>query len=224
MSAATAITVIGLMAVEGLPDRARAAAQPAHDVAEATLALSASRVHDDETQQEQLAPAAAPAAAPLPAAASALAEEATEATDDAEAERAAPPSKDPIPAPKPSDPALEKALAQAESLLGHRDLRALEAFRRLGEIYPEEPKVLEGWSRIAAATKWWGESLKVAERWAARDKSSHAHVHLARTQKRLGHVEKAIATLKALLSRSPGDAEAANLLQLYGGTPLALND
>jgi Flp pilus assembly protein TadD len=83
--------------------------------------------------------------------------------------------------------------------------------------------VLEGWSRCAAATKWWGESLKVAERWAALDGDRRAHVHLARTQKRVGQVEKAIATLKSLLRHQPNDAEVTNLLNLYRGTPVALN-
>ncbi len=135
-----------------------------------------------------------------------------------------PPSVSPLPAPEaPRDEALEHALAEAESLRGHRNLRALEAFRRLGDQHPKEPRVLEGWSRVAATTKWWGESLRVAERWAAVDASPPAQVHLARTQKRLGHVEQAISTLKSLLARHPKDGEAATLLQFYGGTSVALN-
>jgi Flp pilus assembly protein TadD len=134
------------------------------------------------------------------------------------------PTVTPPPAPEaPRDEALENALAEAESLRGHRNLRALEAYRRLGNQHPEEPRVLEGWSRVAATTKWWGESLRVAERWAAVDASPPAQVHLARTQKRLGHVEQAISTLKSLLARHPKDAEAATLLQFYGGTSVALN-
>ena len=82
--------------------------------------------------------------------------------------------------------------------------------------------MLEGWSRVAASNKWWGESLKVAERWAALDGSSAAQLHLARTQKRLGQVDKAIGTLKTLLARRPSDREATSLLQAYGGTSVAL--
>lgn len=113
-------------------------------------------------------------------------------------------------------------MREAESLIGENDIKALEKFRELGEAYPNDPRVLEGWSLIAANTKWWGESLKVAERWARADSSARAQVHLARTQKRLGHVEKAIETLQALLERDPRAAEAASLLQAYGGAPLAL--
>jgi eukaryotic-like serine/threonine-protein kinase len=143
---------------------------------------------------------------------------------------AKPAAKPASPAPtesKPSkpaklDPELEHALADAEDLLGSHDLDALEAYRRLGRSYPREPKVLEGWSHIAATTKWWGESLKVAERWAAIDASAPAQLHLARTQKRLGQVERAIGTLKTLLARHPTEREATGLLQMYGGASVAL--
>src|SRR6185295_18779922 len=120
--------------------------------------------------------------------------------------------------PQAVDAVLEDGLADAEMLMGHNNLKALEAFRHLGERYPSEPRVLEGWSRVAATTKWWGESLKVAEHWAEVDPTPPAHVHLARTQKRLGQVEKAITTLKALLDRQPDAAAAQNLLQIYAGT------
>jgi len=118
--------------------------------------------------------------------------------------------------------ALEKALLAAENLIGHRNLEALEAYRQLGDRYPRDPKVLEGWSRVAASTQWWGESLKVAERWATVDKSSGAQIHLARTQRRLGQTDKAIDTLKALLERAPKDADAQELLSIYAGSKLAL--
>jgi hypothetical protein len=120
------------------------------------------------------------------------------------------------------DPALQKALAEAEALRERNELSALAAFRRLGREYPKEPRVLEGWSRIAASTKWWGESLRVAEAWAALDSSAPAQIHLARTQKRLGQVERAIATLQTLLAKQPREREASNLLQLYGGASVAL--
>jgi len=143
--------------------------------------------------------------------------------DEPEAPAVVAPPRRPAAVPaKAADPELENALAQAESLIGQNDLRALEAFRRLGRRYPREPKVLEGWSTIAASTKWWGESLRAAERWAAVDASAPAQIHLARTQKRLGQVDKAIATLKTLLAKNPRDREATNLLSLYGGNPIAL--
>lgn len=116
----------------------------------------------------------------------------------------------------------EKALLAAESLVNHRSLEALEAYRQLGSRFPQDPKVLEGWSRVAASTKWWGESLKVAERWATVDRSAAAQIHLARTQRRLGQTTRAIETLKALLERSPKDENAQELLSVYAGSELAL--
>jgi Flp pilus assembly protein TadD len=114
-------------------------------------------------------------------------------------------------------------LLQADSLLrARKHLDALEAYRTLGSRHPRDAKVLEGWSRVAAATKWWGESLRVAEQWAAVDGSAAAQIHLARTQRRLGQTDKAIDTLKALLERSPKHSDAQSLLQIYGGTQLAL--
>jgi serine/threonine-protein kinase len=234
MSVATGAILIAFMAVQGLPDRVRYGAAPAETEQAArplmpaaeSPALPASVAAPIAAPTAAAIPAPQPLAEPIPAAASESAAAADDAPPPSENDTAAPSRETPedAPAAKPIDPALEKALAYAESLMGHRDLRALEEFRRLGKSHPEEPKVLEGWSRIAAATKWWGESLSVAERWAAIDASSHAHVHLARTQRRLGQVEKAIATLRALLARHPDDAEASHLLSLYGGTPVALND
>jgi predicted Zn-dependent protease len=106
--------------------------------------------------------------------------------------------------------------------VGRRNLEALEAFRQLGNRHPRDPRVLEGWSRVAAATQWWGESLRVAEKWAAIDRSRAAQIHLARTQRRLGQIGKAIGTLKDLLEREPKDPDARELLEIYAGTPLAL--
>ena len=75
---------------------------------------------------------------------------------------------------------------------------------------------------MAASTKWWGEALRVAERWAKVDDSQPAQLHLARIQKRFGQVEKAVTTLKSLLARHPDDEQALMLLQLYTGTTVAL--
>ena len=110
----------------------------------------------------------------------------------------------------------------AERLVGRRNLEALDAYRQLGRRHPRDPRVLEGWSRIAATTKWWGESLKVAERWAAVDRKPAAQIHLARTQRRLGRTDKAIETLKAVLERHPKHENAKELLAIYTGRELAL--
>ncbi len=142
--------------------------------------------------------------------------------EDAAPARVAPPAPRAVPTVEPRrSEALEAALAEADSLRGRRDLEALEAFRRLGDRHPRDPKVLEGWSRVAASTKWWGESLEVAKRWARLDPTPPAQIHLARTQKRLGQIDNAIVTLKALLAREPKDANALYLLQMYNGTTVA---
>jgi serine/threonine protein kinase len=147
----------------------------------------------------------------------------TAATPSTSTSRPNTPSSPRAPAPKPArSESLEKALTAAENLVGRRDLEALEAYRTLGNLHPRDAKVLEGWSRVAASTKWWGESLRVAERWAAIDRSSAAQIHLARTQRRLGQTDKAIDTLKDLLGRDPKVEAARELLQIYAGTELAL--
>jgi serine/threonine protein kinase len=165
---------------------------------------------------------AAPRSKPTPASSAAASSSATAST------AAAPLPAPPRPASAASSPAPtrgaapEKALLAAETLIGRRNLEALDAYRQLGNRYPRDPKVLAGWSRVAASTQWWGESLKVAERWATLDRSAAAQVHLARTQRRLGQTDKAIDTLKALLERSPKDEDAQELLSIYAGSPLAL--
>jgi serine/threonine-protein kinase len=125
-------------------------------------------------------------------------------------------------APSARSEALEKAVLAAEGLVGRRNFEALQAYRTLGSKHPRDAKVLEGWSRIAATTQWWGESLRVAERWAAIDRSSAAQIHLARTQRRLGQTDKAIDTLRDLLERTPKDETARELLSIYSGATLAL--
>lgn len=120
-------------------------------------------------------------------------------------------------------PKLREALTRAQSLAQrNQKLRALEAYRSLGKRYPDDPEVLAGWSRIAARTKWWGESLRVAESWVRTDASVAAQLHLARTQHRVGQSDRSIATLRALLSKHPRHREAKDLLFSYGGTPVAL--
>ena len=241
---ATIAMLLGVIALDGLPDPARTMA-----VASVSAPAPARQVAPTPAEPEQVVHSLEVAAVTAPAnpsgdvppsAADVLAQAAHIADEAASSDPTAPedPSPEapitapapatvtvtPVPAPEaPRNEALESALAEAESLRGHRNLRALEAYRRLGTQHPEDPRVLEGWSRVAATTKWWGESLRVAERWAAVDASPPAQVHLARTQKRLGHVEQAITTLKSLLARHPKDGEAATLLQFYAGTSVALN-
>jgi hypothetical protein len=201
-------------------------ALPARDEPVTPTVLEMRRAVAEVVAAERQAKLAAKGAAAKPAAreapASKVAARPTKAAPVAKASRAPANENKPAKQSPRSDPELERALADAEALTGHHALDALDAYRRLGRSYPREPRVLEGWSRVAASNKWWGESLKVAERWAALDGSSAAHVHLARTQKRLGQVEKAIGTLKTLLAKHPSDREATSLLQAYGGTSVAL--
>ena len=96
-------------------------------------------------------------------------------------------------------------------------IQALEIYRRLGETHAKEPKVLAGWSRAAAKAKWWGESLRVALRWASLDKSSDAQLHLARTQRLVGQRYGAVQTLERLLDRMPKNQEAMAMLERYRG-------
>jgi eukaryotic-like serine/threonine-protein kinase len=140
------------------------------------------------------------------------------------------PTPKPKSAPAPRRPlnprarkALENGLAKARALIEeHRDLRALEAFRRLNEEHPGEPQVLAGWSKIAAQTRWWGEALRAAERWVEVDGSSSARLHLARTLRSVGRVEDSIAALRELVSKNPSHREAKELLRRYGGDAVAM--
>ncbi len=93
--------------------------------------------------------------------------------------------------------------------------KALEAARKLGATHPDDPDVLRVWSISAAKAEWWGESLRVATRWAASDPSEAAQLHLARTQRRIGQRYGAIQTLKRLLDESPEHPEASALLEKY---------
>ncbi len=232
---ASVCAVLGVLAFDGLPDEQDTALvetsqalqasvdTPTEPTAQPTPARAPTETGEPEPTDGEITaavalepelPVATPAAPPLVAAA-------PESPAPA-APSPAVPAAAPVVA-KPVDNALEHALANAESLIGHNNLKALEAFRRLGERHADEPRVLEGWSRIAARTKWWGESLEIAERWATVDPSQASVVHLARTQKRLGQVEKAIGTLKAFLAQHPEADQAVSLLHIYAGTSLAMN-
>jgi serine/threonine protein kinase len=197
--------------------RAAAASRSARVIATTSPAAPTARPIPSSTVAAVTSTPAAPRSKPLAAASSAVASSAAAAAPAAPRLASTASSTAPSRAPAP-----QKALVAAESLVGHRNLEALDAYRQLGNRYPRDPKVLEGWSRVAATTQWWGESLKVAERWAAVDKSAPAQIHLARTQRRLGQTSKAIDTLKALIEKSPKHEDAQELLSIYAGSPLAL--
>jgi tetratricopeptide (TPR) repeat protein len=197
----------------GTPERASGSAP----------ATTAAAVRSQAPSKAPARPAASPASEPAPAATPRPASAPAPSAVAKAAARPAPASNAP-PAARPArSAALTSALARAESLQQEqRELEALELYRQLGERHPRDPQVLAGWSRVAASTQWWGESLRVAERWAALDRSADAHIHLARTQRRLGQLDKAIGTLKALVERNPKHEEASALLQQFSGTTLAL--
>lgn len=96
-------------------------------------------------------------------------------------------------------------------------IQALEIYRQLGEQHAKHPRVLAGWSRAAAKAKWWGESLRIALRWAAIDEGSEAQLHLARTQRLVGQRYGAVQTLERLLDRLPKHQEAMAMLERYRG-------
>jgi len=121
----------------------------------------------------------------------------------------------------PDDP-MQNALAQARAYAKEgRDVAALGVYRKLGERYPADRTILEGWSSSAADTKGWGEALRVAIRWAAIDDSAEAQLHLARTQRRVGQRAGAISTLQRLLQAEPNNVQAHALLAKYGGDRVA---
>jgi hypothetical protein len=111
-------------------------------------------------------------------------------------------------------------LEKAERLLergGSGHVRSLDLFRKLAKAHEYDPRILEGWSRAAAGAKWWGESLRVALRWASFDDSPRAQLHLARTQRLIGQRYGAIQTLERLLERSPKNQQAQAMLDRYRG-------
>jgi hypothetical protein len=93
--------------------------------------------------------------------------------------------------------------------------RSLELMRQLGEAHPADPDVLEQWSKSAASVKWWGESLRVAIRWATTDPGEASHLHLARTQRLVGQRFGAIQTLERFLSQKPESKPALTALEQY---------
>jgi serine/threonine-protein kinase len=117
----------------------------------------------------------------------------------------------------PDDP-IQSAIVQARAYSKQgREIAALGVYRKLGQRYPQNPAILQGWSTSAAETQGWGEALRVAMRWAAIDSSPSAQLHLARTQRRVGQRAGAISTLQRLLQAEPNNAQATALLAKYGG-------
>lgn len=117
----------------------------------------------------------------------------------------------------PDDP-MRSAIVQARAYAKQgRAVAALGVYRKLGQRYPENSTILEGWSSAAAETQGWGEALRVAMRWAAIDSSPAAQLHLARIQRRVGQRGGAISTLQRLLQAEPKNPQATALLAKYGG-------
>jgi serine/threonine protein kinase len=113
---------------------------------------------------------------------------------------------------------VQEELARADKLSQGNDgdrHTALEIYRKLGEQHPQNAAVLAGWSRAASRAKWWGESLRVAIRWAAQDPSTDAQLNLARTQRLVGQRYGAIQTLERLIELEPGNEPAQSMLRKY---------
>lgn len=116
------------------------------------------------------------------------------------------------------DAELEKELAHARSLMSRGSTgqqRALQLLRKLAEQHPKDPELLELWSKAAAKMKWWGESLRVAIRWAEIDPNETSHLHLARTQRLVGQRYGAIQTLERYLEQEPSSKQVASVLEQY---------
>jgi eukaryotic-like serine/threonine-protein kinase len=112
----------------------------------------------------------------------------------------------------------EEQLSRAKQLASEGAVgreRALALLRTLAKERPDDPEVLEHWSKAAAATKWWGESLRAAIRWASVDAGEASHLHLARTQRLVGQRYGAIQTLERFLEQSPDSKDALSQLSRY---------
>lgn len=115
-------------------------------------------------------------------------------------------------------PELDAKLELARSLMRRgatQRQRSLEIMRKLGESHPDDARVLEQWSKSAASVQWWGESLRVAIRWATVDPSEASHLHLARTQRLVGQRFGAIQTLERFLNERPESKPALAALEQY---------
>jgi hypothetical protein len=113
---------------------------------------------------------------------------------------------------------VDAELVRAEKLSQGNDGErhtALEIYRKHGELYPRNARVLRGWSQAASRAKWWGESLRVAIRWAAMDPSTEAQLNLAKTQRLVGQRYGAIQTLERFLEQEPSNEAAQAMLRKY---------
>jgi hypothetical protein len=163
------------------------------------------------TPKPVIAAATTIAAAPLAEPSSAL--EAPQPEDETTLAAAVPQAAEPS-----LDPKFDAELKRIRALLSRgipQRQQALDLARRLGEKHPDEPEVLELWSKAAASVKWWGESLRIAIRWASVDPNEASHLHLARTQRLVGQKFGAIQTLERFLEQAPESKPALSALQQY---------
>ena len=124
-----------------------------------------------------------------------------------------------------ADDPVEKALARARAYSAeNKKVAALSTYRKIGESFGQDPRVLEGWSRAAVKTRGWGEALRVALRWAAVDETPTAQLYLARVQKQVGQRYGAIATIKRVLDRDPENKQGKALMDRYRGKRVAMLD
>jgi serine/threonine protein kinase len=151
----------------------------------------------------------------------ALADEADADESDAEsvadaeqtADAASPDDEAAVPEADSEQDEIGKALAEAQALIEqNRQIKAYNVLRRLGREHPQDARVLEAWSKAAAATKRWGDAYKVAWRWAELDDGVAAQLHLAQMQRRIGKRSDAVRTLKKVLAKNPDCPEAREML------------
>lgn len=116
------------------------------------------------------------------------------------------------------DASLAKAEAYGKKGL---DLQALNAYRALGKVRANDPRVLRGWSTSAIKTKGWGEGLRVAVHWASVDPSPEAQLYLAKVQRAAGQRYGAVATLTRLIENHPEDSAAREMLDQMSDRKLA---
>ena len=131
----------------------------------------------------------------------------------AEGESGSPTDEAGTPKAEAGDDEVAQALAEVGELVErNRMIKAYNVLRRLGREHPEDVRVLEAWSKAAAATKRWGDAYKLAWRWAELDDGIAAQLHLAQMQRRIGKRSDAVRTLKKVLAKNPDCPEAREML------------
>jgi tetratricopeptide (TPR) repeat protein len=108
---------------------------------------------------------------------------------------------------------LGERLSRAEELIqqGHR-LKGYHQIRALGMRHGQEGRVLKAWCQAAVALRQWGEAYKVAERWAATERSTESRLELARMERALGNRSQAIRIVNDALKSDPESEPAQKLL------------